>query len=52
MKFLLWRRQRSRWVSTEWHNHNGVTFINLTVGSPSAHRWWAFSAYLYLRGAS
>lgn len=51
MKALLFRRQRSRWLTTEFHNHQGVTFLNVALGHPRTHAWWAFSLYVYLRGA-
>jgi hypothetical protein len=47
-RFFLWRRQRSRWLEWEWHNHGGVRYVNISLGHPRYHRWWAFSAYVYL----
>lgn len=59
--------QRSARLAWEWHHHvahyrgrrdppgvqrpHRTVYLNLTVGSPTVHRWWAFSAHLYLWGA-
>jgi hypothetical protein len=51
MKLLVTRRQRSRWLRWEWHRHVGVTYLNLTVGHPTRHCWWAFDAFLFLSSA-
>lgn len=34
-------------ATTEWHNHNGVRFFNLTVGNPKVHARWAFQLWIY-----
>lgn len=54
-RVLLLRKQRSAgrkvagpvFISTEWHNHNGVRYWNLTVGNPKVHYDWAFQLYIY-----
>jgi hypothetical protein len=37
----------SVFAATEWHNHNGVRYFNLTVGNPKVHAKWAFSLWIY-----
>lgn len=46
--FKLWalRRQRSSRIGYEFHRYDGYGFINFWIGSPTHHRWWAFSLYL------
>ena len=47
MKISVYRRQRSAPLRWEWHNHNGVRYVNLTIGHPHRHAWWAFSLFIY-----
>lgn len=47
-KLGLQRNQRSR-SGYEYYKHDGFGFFNVWVGSPTHHRWWAFSLYLYFR---
>jgi hypothetical protein len=57
-RLKIWRKQRSAghhflgpiYFSTEYCSHEGVRFINLTVGNPRVHYRWAFNAYYYLTG--
>ena len=51
MKLLIFRRQRSKRIGYEWHNYNGVRYLNVWWGSPTDHKWWAMNVYLYLTGA-
>ena len=50
----VWQHQRSAHLAWEWLNlpadgrPQRVCWVNLTVGSPTAHCWWAFSATLDL----
>ena len=54
-RVLLQTQQRSAgrhlvgpiWGSTEWHNHGGVRYWNLTIGNPRVHHRWAFSLWIY-----
>jgi hypothetical protein len=49
MKLSLERGQRSSRCGYEWYNHEGTTWLNVWVGDPDVHRWWAFSLHIYLR---
>lgn len=49
IKFSIQRRQRSSYFSWEHYDHGPDGFYNLTVGSPTAHRWWAFSLTMYYK---
>lgn len=51
MKVSLYRRQRSARFGHELYNHDGVTWLNVWWGSPTEHKWWAASVYLFVRGA-
>lgn len=44
--FALYRRQRSSWFDTEWHSHGKYKWLNISVGHPDRHAWWAFSLYI------
>lgn len=42
------RKQRSAHLHTEWYNHEGIRWFNITVGSPTVHEWWAFSLSVFI----
>lgn len=45
MRIELYRRQRSG-LRCEWRNSDGRKWLNIMIGSPTHHRWWAFNLYL------
>lgn len=42
------RRFRAARLGFEWHNYAGVRFVSVGVASPTHHRWWATSVYVYV----
>lgn len=49
LKLSVERRQRSSRSGYEFFKHEGRGFINFWVGSPTVHRWYAFSVHLYFK---
>jgi hypothetical protein len=47
-RLIIFRHQRSARFGHEWHNWEGVRYIHVYWASPTHHRWWARSVYLYL----
>lgn len=47
MKVSVYRRSRTTRIGHEWYNHDGVRFLHVWIGSPTVHRWWATSVYVY-----
>lgn len=45
----LQRRQRSSRIGYELHHYAGYGFFHFWIGSPTVHRWWAFSFYIYFQ---
>ena len=43
----IWFRDRSSKFRTEWHNHNGVRWFNISWGNPIKHCWWAMNIYFH-----
>jgi len=48
MRILVFRRARASRFDWEWHNYAGIRYFRIGVASPTHHRWWAFTLYLYL----
>jgi hypothetical protein len=50
MKWLsVYRCQRSRWFGYERYHHDGHHWINVSLGHPDYHAWWAFSLYVWFQ---
>lgn len=49
LTYSIHRRDRSSHIGYELHRHSGGGFFNFWIGSPTHHRWWAFSLYIYYR---
>jgi hypothetical protein len=47
-RLFIFRHQRSARFDYEYLSYEGVRYINVWWGSPTRHRWWARSVYLYI----
>ena len=47
-RWSIQRRYRTAPVHWEWHTHNGVRYVELGIGHPTRHAWWAISVTRYL----
>jgi hypothetical protein len=47
-RLIIFRHQRSARFGHEWLSYEGTRYINVWWGSPTHHRWWARSVYLYI----
>lgn len=49
LTYSIHRRFRSSRIGYELFRGKDSGFLNVWIGSPTHHRWWAFSLYIYFK---